>query len=167
MFLNSIYTDGYTCRVSFCRKVHSISPNDKVSLKVDDFTSEEVDRYFRPCTVDPNRSDVFISYHGKNDLRRLSTADYYNMNGTVNRQKLEQDRKKRLDIEQIETHFHSPKTAKLQYYTEYVMYALQHFRALANFYGFNTAKIKGAATKALNKQLKMQSTFSLMVQKKI
>ncbi|KAI8078183.1 uncharacterized protein B0P05DRAFT_470570 [Gilbertella persicaria] len=104
--------------------------------------NRRVDRYFRPCTVNPNRSDVFVSYHGKNDLRRLSTADYYNMNGTVNRQKLEQDRKKRSDIEQIETHFPSPKTAKLQHYTEYVMYALQHFRALTNFYGFNAAKIK-------------------------
>ncbi|KAI8087809.1 uncharacterized protein B0P05DRAFT_465436, partial [Gilbertella persicaria] len=113
-----------------------------VSLKVDDFASEEVDCYFRPCTVDTNRSDIFVSYHDKNDLRRLSTAEYYNMNGTVNRKKLEQDRKKRLDIEQIETHFPSPKTAKLQHYTEYVMYALQHFRALANFYGFNTAKTK-------------------------
>ncbi|KAI8092428.1 uncharacterized protein B0P05DRAFT_577272 [Gilbertella persicaria] len=115
---------------------------DNFDFKKLKINSEEVDRYFRPCTVDPNRSDVFVSYHGKNDLRRLSTADYYNMNGTVNRQKLEQDRKKRSDIEQIETHFPSPKTAKLQYYTKYVMYVLQHFRALANFYGFNTAKIK-------------------------
>ncbi|KAI8073508.1 uncharacterized protein B0P05DRAFT_580265 [Gilbertella persicaria] len=126
----------------------------------DDFTSEEVDRYFRPCTVDPNRSDVFVSYHGKNDLRRLSTADYYNMNGTVNRQKLEQDRKKRSDIEQIETHFPSPKTAKLQYYTKYVMY-VQHFRALANFCGFNTAKIKWCSYKG--SQQTIENAFNILI----
>ncbi|KAI8069797.1 uncharacterized protein B0P05DRAFT_580531 [Gilbertella persicaria] len=115
--------------------------------------SEEVDRYFRPCTVDQNRSDVFVSYHGKNDLRRLSTAEYYNMNGTVNRQKLEQVRKKRLDIEQIETHFPSSKTAKLQSSN-----IIQNMLCML----FNIFE----PTKALNKQLKMQSTFSLMVQKK-
>ncbi|KAI7900004.1 uncharacterized protein BX663DRAFT_440268 [Cokeromyces recurvatus] len=142
MFLNSMYTDGYTCRVSFCRKVHPISPNDKVFLEVDDFTSEEVDLYFRPCTVDPNRSDVFVSYHDENDLRRLSTAEYYNMNRTVNRRKLEQDRKRRSNIEQIETHLPSPKTTNVQQYTEYIIYTLRHFQALTDFYGFNTARIK-------------------------
>ncbi|KAI7899347.1 uncharacterized protein BX663DRAFT_521388 [Cokeromyces recurvatus] len=31
--------------------------------------------------VDPNRKDVYVSYHGVNDLRRLSSAEYYDMNG--------------------------------------------------------------------------------------
>lgn len=142
MFLNSMYTDGYTCRISFCRKVNPASPYDKVSLDMGDFNTEEVDQYFRPCTVDPNRTNVFTSYHGKNDLRRLSTAEFYNMNGTVNRQKLEQDRKRRLNIEQIESHIPSPKTANVQLYTRYLIYTLQHFQALTDFYDFSTARTR-------------------------
>ena len=142
MFLNSVYTDGYTCRTSFSRKAQPISPYNKVSLEVDDFNSEEIDQYFRPCTVDPNRTDVFVSYHGGNDLRRLSTAEYYNMNGTVNRRKLEQDRNRRSNIEHIESHIPSPKTANVQQYTAYIIYTFQHYKALTDFYGFNTSRIK-------------------------
>ena len=82
------------------KKIHATSPVNQTALELHDFTSEEVDRYFRPCTVDPNRKDVFVSYHGNTDIRRLSLAEYYNLSGNINRQKMEEERKKRLIITQ-------------------------------------------------------------------
>ncbi|PHZ17277.1 uncharacterized protein RHIMIDRAFT_253568 [Rhizopus microsporus ATCC 52813] len=86
MSLNSIYTDGFTCRAPFCEA----SDGDFVSLELNDFNKEDIKKYFRPCTVDPNRIDVFVSLHGNNGIRRLSAAEYYNMNGNRNRQKIEE-----------------------------------------------------------------------------
>ncbi|EIE90050.1 hypothetical protein RO3G_14761 [Rhizopus delemar RA 99-880] len=104
--------------------------------------SERVEQLFRTCTVDPNRKDVFTSYHGANDIRRLSSSEYHNMNGVVNRQKLEQERKKRDNIEHIETRIPSPKTTNAENYKKHIMYMLQHFGTLVNFYDFQTARIR-------------------------
>ncbi|ORE10911.1 hypothetical protein BCV72DRAFT_330657, partial [Rhizopus microsporus var. microsporus] len=93
-------------------------------LKLHDFTSEEVDRYFRPCTVDPNRKDVFVSHHGNTGIRRLSSTEYYNMSGNVNRQKMEQERKKRSSVKQIETQVPSSKTACIDHYIMHITYML-------------------------------------------
>lgn len=142
MFLNSIYTDGYTCRVLFCRKVLSSLAERQVSLELEDFTTEEVKQYFRPCTVDPGRIDAFVSYHGVNDIRRLSSSEYYNMHGTVTRQKSEQDRKRRSGLEAIETNIPSPKTLSIEKYSSYITYMLEHLNTLHSFYNFETAKIK-------------------------
>ncbi|CEG78583.1 hypothetical protein RMATCC62417_13166 [Rhizopus microsporus] len=142
LFLNGIYTDGYTCRMLFCGKVLPASAADDVSLELSDFTTDEVDKYFRSCTVDPGRKDAFVSYHGGTDVRRLSSAAYYGMGGTVKRQKLQQGRKKSLGIERIETDMPSPKTASIQQYMLYLTYILQHMDVLLNFYNFETAKLK-------------------------
>lgn len=93
MFLNDLYTDGYTCRILFCRKVLPSLAEHNVSLELNDFTAEEVEQYFRPCSIDPRRIDAFVSYHGGNDIRHLS-SEYYNMHGIVTRQKSEQGLKK-------------------------------------------------------------------------
>ncbi|KAI7904419.1 uncharacterized protein BX663DRAFT_342041 [Cokeromyces recurvatus] len=90
----------------------------------------------------PNRKDVFTSYHGANDIRRLSSAEYYDMNGNIKRQKQEQERKRRLNIEQIETSISSPKTASLECYSVYISYMLQNFNTLSSFYGFHTARLR-------------------------
>ncbi|KAG2214440.1 hypothetical protein INT47_000996 [Mucor saturninus] len=62
------------------------SPQNKACLDLNDPLSEEVNKYFRPCTVDPGRWDPYVSYHGGTDIRRLSAIEYYNM-GTVTRMK--------------------------------------------------------------------------------
>lgn len=142
MFLNSFYTDGYTCRVSFCRKKTLVLSLDNVTLTLNDFNSEEVKQFFRPCTVDPNRKDVFTSYHGENGLRRLSSSEYYNMNGVINRQKQEPERKKSNNIEYIETRIPSAKTTGAGNYKRHITYMLQQSEALATFYGFRTARIR-------------------------
>jgi hypothetical protein len=122
MFLNGMYTDGYTCRVLFCRRnIVPSSVTTDVSLELSDFTTEEVDKHFRPCAVDPGRKDA---YHGDTDIRRLSSAEYYNMGGAVTRNKMEQDRKKGLGIEEIESNIPTPKTASSEKYTSYMNYIL-------------------------------------------
>jgi hypothetical protein len=110
MFLNGMYTDGYTCRVQFCCRGQPPLPVKSIALELEDFNTDEVNTHFRPCTVDPGRKDVFVSYHGSNDLRRLSSKEYYSIDDTIPRQRQEQERKKRLGIEQIETHIPYPKT---------------------------------------------------------
>ncbi|PHZ13402.1 uncharacterized protein RHIMIDRAFT_305406 [Rhizopus microsporus ATCC 52813] len=142
MFLNGMYTDDYTCSVLFCRKVLLSSVADGVSLELSDFTTDEVDTYFRPCTVGPGRKDAFVSYHGGTDIRRLSSAEYYSMSGTVSRQKVQQGRKQNLGIESIKTNIPSPKTASTQRYMLYITYILQHMDSLFNFYNFETTKLK-------------------------
>ncbi|ORE05866.1 hypothetical protein BCV72DRAFT_263085 [Rhizopus microsporus var. microsporus] len=113
MPLNEMYTDGYRCRVLFCGKVLPSSAADDVFLELSDFTTDEVDKYFRSCTVDPGRKDAFVSSHGGIDVSRLPSAAYHGMGGTVKRQKLQRGRKKSLGIERIETDMPSPKTASV------------------------------------------------------
>ncbi|KAI7871384.1 uncharacterized protein EV154DRAFT_580329 [Mucor mucedo] len=86
--------------------------------------SEEIKQNFKPCTVDPNRKDVFTSYHGENDVRRLSSSEYDNMNGVINRQKQELERKKGNNIEYIETRIPSPKTTGTDHYKRHITYML-------------------------------------------
>ncbi|KAI7890973.1 uncharacterized protein EV154DRAFT_551845 [Mucor mucedo] len=142
MFLNSFYTDGYTCRVSFCKKQKPVSTLENVTLTLNNFNSEEIKQYFRLCTVDPNRKDVFTSYHVENDVRRISSSEYYNMNGIINRQRQELERKKSNNIEYIETRIPSPKTTGAENYKRHITYMLQHFKALVTFYDFQTARIR-------------------------
>ncbi|KAI7893257.1 uncharacterized protein EV154DRAFT_583715 [Mucor mucedo] len=104
--------------------------------------SEEVKQYFRPCTVDPNRKDVFTLYHDENDVRRLSSSECYNMNGVINCQKQELERKKSNNIEYIETRIPSPKTTGAENYKRHITYMLQHFEALVTFYDFQNARIR-------------------------
>ncbi|EPB92523.1 hypothetical protein HMPREF1544_00536 [Mucor circinelloides 1006PhL] len=75
---------------------------------------EEVNKHFRPCTVDPGRRDPFVSYHSGTDIRHLSSIEYYNMGGSVTRMKKQQKYKQELGIEKIETDIPSPKTASVE-----------------------------------------------------
>ncbi|CAO0803072.1 unnamed protein product [Mucor circinelloides] len=94
---------------------------------------EEVNKHFRPCTVDPGRRDPFVSYHGGTDIRRLSSIEYYNMGGSVTRMKKQQKYKQELGIEKIETDIPSPKTASVEQFVLYVAYMLQHMNTLFDF----------------------------------
>ncbi|CAO3670663.1 unnamed protein product [Rhizopus stolonifer] len=142
MFLNRMYTNGYTCRLLFCRRDQSPLSVKSITLELENSNVDEVNTHFRLCTVDPGKKDVFISYYGNNDLRRLSSKEYYNMGGTIRRQRQEQERKQRLGIEQIEMHIPSPKTTSSQSYILYITYMFQHMDALFDFYGFRTTTIK-------------------------
>ncbi|GAA5805804.1 hypothetical protein HPULCUR_011330 [Helicostylum pulchrum] len=78
--INEVKTDGYTCRFTFARRR---TKNPTVKLELEDFTQDEIDLYFRPCTVDPGRNHVFTSFHGDKEIRRMSTKEFYSYGGTL------------------------------------------------------------------------------------
>ncbi|KAI7904884.1 uncharacterized protein BX663DRAFT_484956 [Cokeromyces recurvatus] len=161
IFLNGLYTDGYTCKVLFTRKVLLSSPEDTICLELNDFTSEEMDKHFRLCTVNTGRRDPFVSYHGGTDIRRLSSIKYYNMGGNVRRMKEQQKRKQRLGIEKIETDIPSPKTGSVEQFVLYITYMLQHMNTLLNFYGFKTSNIKWL--NYLSSQKAIQESVNILI----
>lgn len=161
MFLNRLYTDGYTCRVLFARKVFPSPPEHNIRLELNDLSSEEVNKHFRPCTVDPGRRDPFVSYHGGTDIRRLSSIEYYNMGGSVTRMKEQQKHKHRLGIGKIETGIPSPKTASMEQFVLYITYMSQHMNTLFDFYGFETSKVKWL--NYLSSQKAIQESVNILI----
>ncbi|CEP14296.1 hypothetical protein [Parasitella parasitica] len=142
MFLNVLYTDGYTCRVLFCRTVRPLLLTENVTLELENFGAEK-DEHFRPCTADPGKKDVFVSYHRNNDLRRLSTKEYYNLGGTIRKQRKEQElKRRRLGVEEIKSNIPTPKTTSCEQYISYIKYMFQQMDVLFNFYSFRTVAIK-------------------------
>ncbi|KAI8087419.1 hypothetical protein BDF21DRAFT_461044 [Thamnidium elegans] len=77
MFLNSIYTDGYTCRISFARSVPETLEEDKVNLEIADFNADEIENFFRPCFLDPGRKNAYVAYYGNEQVRSLTVNEYY------------------------------------------------------------------------------------------
>lgn len=105
-----MYTDGYTCRVLFCRRSQPHSLVKNITLELEDFNADEVNRHFKPCGVDPGRKDLFVSYHGSNELKRLSTKDYYSKGGITRSKRKELELKKKVRVYKILMYiFHLPK----------------------------------------------------------
>ncbi|KAI9354213.1 hypothetical protein BD770DRAFT_474147 [Pilaira anomala] len=81
VFINEVKTDGYTCRFTFvqARRRTLTATATTTKLELQDFTKAEIDQYFRPCTLDPGRTQVFTSYHGNGQLRQgiLLFQGYY------------------------------------------------------------------------------------------
>ncbi|KAI7903137.1 uncharacterized protein BX663DRAFT_485879 [Cokeromyces recurvatus] len=149
MFLNGLYTDGYTCRVLFAIKVLLSSPEDNICLELNDFTSEE-------------EGGILLSLVTvATDIRRLSSIEYYNMGGSVRQMKEQQKRKQRPGIEKIETDIPSPKTASVEQFVLYITYMLQHMNTLLNFYSFETSKIKWL--NYLSSQKAMQESVNILI----
>lgn len=141
MFMNSMYTDGYTCRLLFARRVEN-NPLDAIELDISDFDLDEVDDHFRVCTVDPGRRDAFNSYHDDDDVRRLTTKEYYSASGAPQRSKKEDRRKIQTGIKDIETNIPTSKTTSDTAFIHHTRYMLQNLTALFGFYGFETAEIR-------------------------
>ncbi|KAI9010889.1 hypothetical protein CLU79DRAFT_710139, partial [Phycomyces nitens] len=80
-----------------------------VELTANDFSIQEITENFRVCTVDPGRRDAFNSCHG-DDIRRLTTKEYYNASGSVKRMRNEDVRKVVQGLKKVETHIPSVKT---------------------------------------------------------
>ncbi|KAI8078020.1 uncharacterized protein B0P05DRAFT_492017, partial [Gilbertella persicaria] len=85
MFLNSLYTDGYTCRINFARNIPQVPNEDKIVSELSDFNQGGIDEHFNPCFLDPNRNSRYIAYYGENQVRKLSSKEYYSMSGSPNR----------------------------------------------------------------------------------
>lgn len=141
MFLNSLYTDGYTCRVSFARRAQRQEGRDAITLNLGDFTQEEINRHFRQCTLDPGRRDAFVAYYGNNEVRSLPTAEYYHGSGSVNRSRREVSLKAQLGIQTLETNIPTPKTSNIDQYVQHIQYMMIHLPHFFGFYNFRTAQV--------------------------
>ncbi|KAI8991921.1 hypothetical protein BDF20DRAFT_76332 [Mycotypha africana] len=134
MFINCIYTYGYTCRIAFARKTTS-SIIGNVQLSIYDFTEEEINNHLRPCAVDPGRKDAFVSYHGGTDVRKCSTQEYYQAMGYKGRMKIEEELKQQQGIKTIESLIPSVKTTSASRYRDHIQYMCAHMTILHQFYG--------------------------------
>lgn len=166
MFLNCIYTDGCTVRVYFGRRKVQASELDLVKLNISDFNSEEVDSFFSPITVDPGRRDVFVSYHDNNDIRSLSSKEYYNASGCVNRMRKEDERKITEGIKEIETGIPSSKTRSVDEHVLHVRYMLRNLPRLFEFYSFRIAYINQKNWKGKQQALDECTNILIHVSKK-
>jgi hypothetical protein len=55
------------------------------TLKLDDFTLDEVDKDYKPYYIDPGRKHVFTAITGADEVRRCSSKEYCTMTGYVQR----------------------------------------------------------------------------------
>ncbi|GAA5801765.1 hypothetical protein HPULCUR_007218 [Helicostylum pulchrum] len=136
IFINEVKADGYTCQFTFARGKTEQTPMVKLELQC--FSQEGINLYFRPCTVDPGRSQVFTSYHDNGQIRRMSTKEYYSFGGTLSRMRSQDRIKIRIGIKTIENNKPSPKTTNVTRYQDHVAYLLLIMDVLLEFYGFNT-----------------------------
>lgn len=138
--MNSMYTDGFTCRVMFSRRRVPENALNNVKLEITDFNTKEIEEYFRPITVDPGRRDAFNSYHGDNDLRRLTTKEYYAASGAPGRLKQQDKQKQQNGLKSLETSIPTWKTTREDKLISHIAHMLMNFQTFADFYGFNSAK---------------------------
>ncbi|KAI9257863.1 hypothetical protein EDC94DRAFT_586320 [Helicostylum pulchrum] len=129
IFINEVKTDGYTSHFTFARRR---TENPMVKLELQNFKQDEIDLYFRPRTINPGRNHVFTSFHGDNEIRRMSTTDFYSY-GEV---------KRRAGVSNIESNIPTTKTTSLVKYREHVRYIILYMADLFEFYGFNTSKMR-------------------------
>ncbi|KAI9476218.1 MAG: hypothetical protein EXX96DRAFT_540759 [Benjaminiella poitrasii] len=124
-----------------CKTKKSQNPIETVKLQISDFNSDEIERYFRVCTVDPGRRDVFNSYHGNDDIRRLTTSEYYNASGSPKRMQNVDKRKIRTGLEEIETNISTPKTTNREQFIRHIQYIITNLDAFFTFYSFRVAEL--------------------------
>ncbi|KAI8875895.1 hypothetical protein K501DRAFT_279931 [Backusella circina FSU 941] len=76
-------------------------------LHLDDFTKEEVDKYYNPIYLDPGRKHVLTAVTGSDlknkEARGCSTKVYYSMTGTLNYQRSLDKEKINSNVKKMET----------------------------------------------------------------
>ncbi|KAG2228747.1 hypothetical protein INT48_009348 [Thamnidium elegans] len=133
-FLNSIYTDEYTCRISFARNVPETLEEDKVNLEIADFNADEIENFFRPCFLDPGRKNAYAIYYGNEQVRSLTINEYYCSSGSVNRARKQNTFKTEQGIKVLETQIPTTKTSSVDSYINYLTYVLTHLRRFFFFF---------------------------------
>ncbi|KAI8080605.1 hypothetical protein BDF21DRAFT_419346 [Thamnidium elegans] len=128
MFLNSIYTDGYTCRISFARSVPETLEEDKVNLEIADLNADEIENFFRSCFLDPGRKNAYVAYYGNEQVRSLTVNEYYCSSGSVNRARKQDTFKIEQGIKDLETQIPTTKTSSVDSYINHLTYVLTHLR---------------------------------------
>ncbi|KAI7905470.1 uncharacterized protein BX663DRAFT_499815 [Cokeromyces recurvatus] len=119
----------------------------KKKVKKNKMTSKDNEKKFVPPRLfslfsKPSLHWRFINIDSRNlDIRCLSSAEYYDMNGNVYRQKMEKESKRRSNVETVEKQIPSSKTMSIDHYKMYMTHMLQHMEVLFDFYSFETARI--------------------------
>jgi hypothetical protein len=135
MFTNHILTDGYTCRVIFAESCTTNETTSATTLELEDFSWQEIKSSFRPCTLDPGRNHLFTSYHGRNQIRSMSTKEYYSYGGTIHRRNIQDKRKIQENFKPIETGIPTAKTTSIEKYRRHVHYLVEEYlNRLLGFY---------------------------------
>ncbi|KAG0825657.1 hypothetical protein G6F18_010297 [Rhizopus arrhizus] len=141
LFGNTIKSDGFSVDFVFYRKERMNNGSD-VELTLKDFNYEEVHNQYHPMFLDRGRKSLFTAVAGiasAKQIRKSSVKEYYHLTGsTVYSKKLEL-KKKCSGIKTIESQIHTPKTAAVGSYDQYVKYMLTHLNKLLAFYGKDTA----------------------------
>ncbi|KAG0161903.1 hypothetical protein DFQ30_004962 [Apophysomyces sp. BC1015] len=134
LFTNQILTDGYGVVFQFARSAKSKA----VELELEDFTTEEINNYYRVCVIDPGVRHLYTASYGagetEHEVRRCSSREYYCMTGSPQRGNLLLKRKKRLGIDVVENKFPTGKTCNINQYYERVDYFFMHKDQLFSFY---------------------------------
>lgn len=154
-FRNTVLTDGFSVCFLFSRKKRTDDILDQ-RLELDDFVSEEVDGFFRPCAVDPGITNVLTASFGhggtEHEIRKFSGAEYYATTGSPRRNKELDKEKHEAGIKDIESRFPTCKTANRNQYSEYVQYFFLHRQRLFDFYGQRRPEHIFTITKVVSEQ---------------
>lgn len=140
MFTNQVCSDGFSIVFQFARP----KKPQAVELELQDFTSEEISKYYRVCAIDPGVRHLFTASYGAggahHEVRRCSSKEYYTMTGSLRRGKQLLSSKKRLGIDTIETNYPTGKTSNIERYRYHVDYFFSHREVLFSFYGLEDAE---------------------------
>ncbi|KAI9252577.1 hypothetical protein EDC94DRAFT_525780, partial [Helicostylum pulchrum] len=88
--------------------------------------------------LDPGRGQVFQA--GSDDLRRISTEEYYNLTRSVVYSRKELKERERKNMTEIFLRIPTSKTSRIYVYFDYVAYILQNLESILRYNGFNKPK---------------------------
>ncbi|KAI8097817.1 uncharacterized protein B0P05DRAFT_461116, partial [Gilbertella persicaria] len=116
---------------------------DFTKLKIhSDFNQGEINDHFNPCFLGPNRNSPYVAYYGENQVRKLSSKEYYSMSGSPNRSEKKDQLKTVQGLKKLETRIPIPKTSSVDNYEIHVNYMMTHLPNFFGFYSFRTASIR-------------------------
>ncbi|KAG0166591.1 hypothetical protein DFQ30_006989 [Apophysomyces sp. BC1015] len=126
IFAKQIASDGFAIDFQFARKSNKGMITVDAELLPSNFTAEEINDHFKPCAVDPGRSQMLTAAYGyensSNEIQRGSAREYYTYTGLPLRQKKLEAEKKESGIDNMETKLETGKTQNIEAYGSYVRY---------------------------------------------
>ncbi|CEG76552.1 hypothetical protein RMATCC62417_11437 [Rhizopus microsporus] len=150
-FANLIRSDGFAANVALYK---GASNNEDVTEQSSDSTFDiqllsdvlkpgDVDN-FSLCGLDPGRQHAFTASYNEGEnphqIRRVSTAEYYNYTGSIHHQRKEQKRMEKKGMKNVLLNIPSIKTTSLMQYHMYMTYIMANIQKILDFYGYETAE---------------------------
>lgn len=162
MFANKVVTDGSSLIFLFSREAR---PNiQNVELELTDFTLEELNELFRPCALDPGRTNAYTAAYGcgpeSHAIVRYTTDEYYHSLKTKAEVEFKK-KKEQTGVDNIEKKFPTAKIISTAKYYQYAQYVLSHCHLLYEFYGPIDGKLKYFNYK--NKKKALSESVNILV----